>query len=232
MFKKIILSLLIFSFLGIVQAQANLPEPGMLPGHALYFLKSWTENIATAFTFGEANKAERFFNLAEKRLAEVKALTEQERTELAERGIKRYEKQMQLALQRAEQAKEKGISVDEILSRVSEATLRHQGVLADVYEKVPEQAKEAIERAIQASRQGHEQALQAISEENVERVRQEIQEKKQEIKQRIETLRPRIEERLPEINRPEINERMPETDIPEIDERIPEIDIDIPVPTR
>ncbi len=232
MFKKIILSLLIFSFLGIVQAQANLPEPGMLPGHALYFLKSWTENIGTAFTFGEANKAERFFNLAEKRLAEVKALTEQERTELAERGMERYEEQMQLALQRAEQAKEKGISVDKVLSRVSEATLRHQGVLADVYEKVPEQAKEAIERAIQASRQGHEQALQAISEENIERVKQEIQERKQEIKQRLEILRPKIDERMPEIKMPEINERIPAIDTSEINERLLGIDIDISVPVR
>lgn len=48
------------------------------------------------------------------------------------------------------------------LAKASEATLKHQAVLADVYERVPEQAKGAIQRAIEAGMRGHEETFKAF----------------------------------------------------------------------
>ncbi|MBM4401778.1 MAG: hypothetical protein FJ044_00845 [Candidatus Cloacimonetes bacterium] len=196
--------LAIFLFAGAVQAQTpnsvnpadlttgqanDLPDPGMLPGNPFYFLKSWSEDIGTFFTFGDVAKAERFLNLSEKRLAEANALANKGKSEIAEKAIGRYQEQLSRALAKAEEAKAKGLDTDEVLAKVSEATLKHQAVLADVYERVPEQAKPAIERAMQVGMRGHEEALKAVSGEKREEVMRDVEEKRQEVEQKLEDLR-------------------------------------------
>lgn len=158
-------------FAGAVQAQtsdppdsaqtSDLPDPWLLPDHPLYFVTSMSEGVGTFFTFGDANEAERALELSEKRLAEAHALAAQGKPEAAERAVERYQAQLDRALTEAEEAREKGEDPDEILTQVSEKTLKHQAVLADVYERVPEQARPAIERAMQASKRGHAQAGKA-----------------------------------------------------------------------
>ncbi len=221
MTKKILFSFLLISFLfaGLVQAQTNdLPEPGMLPDSPFYFLKSWSEGIGTLFTFGEVKKAERFLDLSERRLSEAKALVEKDSMEYATKAIERYEEQLERALQRAERGKEKGKGTDEVLERISEATLKHQGVLVDVYEKVPEEAREGIKRAMENSMRGHEEALRAVSEEKREEVMERMETKREEARDRAEEARDRGVD-VPQIpEREEIEEKM-----------IPEVPVDTPV---
>lgn len=240
MVKKLLLVplLAIFLFAGVVQAQTNdLPEPGMLPGNPFYFLKSWSEGIGTFFTFGDVAKAERFLNLSEKRLAEANALVAKGKPEVAERAVGRYQEQLNRALTKAEEAKAKGLDTDEVLAKVSEATLKHQAVLADVYERVPEQAKSAIERAMQAGMRGHEEALKAVSGQKREEVMQNVEEKRQEVEQKLEGLRDKgipiptiptreeIEQRIPA--RPETQEReVEETEIEKPE--VPEVESETP----
>lgn len=193
MIKKLFLALLVLVFLsaGVAQAQTDdLPEPGMLPDSPFYFLKSWSEAMGTFFTFSDVAKAERFMNLSEKRLAEANALVEKGKPEIAEKAVGRYQEYLSRALTKAEEAKAKGLNTDEVLAKVAEATLKHQAVLADVYEKVPEQAKEAIEHAIEASTRGHEEALEAISGQKREEIEEKIEEKKQEVEQKLEKIIP------------------------------------------
>ena len=188
MIKKILLAsiLAIFLFSGTSQAQANdLPQPGMLPDSPFYFMKSFFEGIGTFFAFNDLAKAERFLNLAETRLAEAKALAEKGKSQLAERSVERYQEQINRALSRAEQARTKGLDIDEVMAKVSEATLRHQAVLADVYQKVPEQAQPAIQRAMEASMRGYEEALRAVSKEKQEEVIQQMEQKREEVEKRV-----------------------------------------------
>ncbi len=230
--KKVIaiFMVLVFLFGGVAYGQTNdLPDPGMLPDSPFYFLKSLSENIGTIFTFGDNAKAERFLNLSEKRLSEAKALADKGNTEMAERAIERYQEQVENALSRAERARERGEDTDDVLTRVSEATLRHQETLADVYEKVPEEAKPAIERAMERAMRGHEEAMRAISDEKREEESENMENKRQETGQRLENLR---EEGVPvpEVpTREDIEERIPvtpEDGMPEVpaDPQMPEQD--------
>ena len=171
MTKKIFLfSLMImFLFTGVVSAHsADLPEPGMLPDNPFYFLKSWSEGLGTLFTLGAVAKAERFAYLSEKRLSEADELSEGDNRDKAEKAIERYEKNIEKAIMKATEAKERGFDVDEILEHISIMTLKHQEVLAAVYERVPEQARESIENAMITSMHGHEEALKAVSGEKEE----------------------------------------------------------------
>ena len=166
MVKKFLLVplLVVFLFAGVAHAQTgDLPNPGMLPGNPFYFLKSISESIGTFFTFGDIAKAERFLSLAQARLAEAKALADKGDTDRAEQATEKYQERLDEALQKADDAKNKGEDVQDVLTKVAEATTRHQEILAHIYAKVPEQAKDAIRRAMEKSMKGHDTALNAIS---------------------------------------------------------------------
>lgn len=189
MTKKLLLVAVLATFLfaGAAQAQTeDLPAPGMLPGNPFYFLKSVTEGIGTFFTFGDVAKANRLLALAEVRASEINALVDRGDIKRAEKATERYQAGIDRALARAEKAKERGKDVDELLARFAEKTIRHQEVLLRVYEKVPERAKEAIEKVIERSIIKHDRAVEAVSSEKKEEVRIRVRVKKDEIRVRFE----------------------------------------------
>ena len=194
MVKKLFLIsvLAAFLFTGMANAQAgDLPEPGILPDSPLYFLKSAVEGVGTFFTFGDVAKADRFIRLAEKRLAEAQALIDKGKLEQAQKVTEKYEVRLAKALERAEKAKTKGKDTDSVLAKIAESTLRHQEVLARVYEKVPEQAKASIAKVMEKSAVRYETALNAISGEKMEEVKARIKEKRQELRARFRELKGR-----------------------------------------
>lgn len=194
MTKKLFLAGIVATFLFVSVAQAqteDLPDPGILPGSPFYFLKSISEGVGTFFTFGDVAKAERFFAIAEVRVAEARALADKGDVKRAEKATEKYQIGLDKALAKTEKAKTKGKDVDKVLAKIAEATVRHQAVLARVYEKVPEQAKAAIERVMEKSARGHEMALSAISGEKKEEIKARIEIKKKEMKTTFEELRGR-----------------------------------------
>lgn len=182
------------SLFDIYQVEEELADPGLLPNHPLYFLKTLSENIGTFFTFGQINRVSRQMFLAERRLAEAELLLAQGETERAEKMMNRYQKRFARALVLLERAKEDGQNTDEAMVKIAEKTLRHQMVLSRVYNQVPEQAKEAIRQAMENSLRGHERALEAISQETTE-------ERVGEILRRIEERRPVIEDKINRLQR-------------------------------
>ena len=154
---------------GILAQEAELPDPGLTPDSPFYFLEVISEEIGTFFTFGDLKKAERYAVLTAERVAEAKAVVEKGKSEFAEKALKRYEDQLNRSLARAERAKIKGISIEKITETVAEASLKHLSVLEEVLEKVPEEAKESITKAKEASVSGQKNSLRFLAEENPER---------------------------------------------------------------
>jgi len=192
--------LALFLVAGTVSAQTeDLPNAGMLPGNPFYFLETLSEGIGTFFTFGDIKKAERHLALASERLAEADALADKGDSNRAEKATERYQERLDKALIKAEEAKTRGKNTDAVLEKIAEATVRHQAVLAEVYEKVSEQAKEAIQRAMENSARGHDTALNAVSREKQDEVRGRVEQETEDVEERLEGLR---EQGLPI---PEIN---------------------------
>jgi len=171
--RKILLlvaSLVLIGFGGGILAQeTELPAPGITPDSPFYFLETISEGIGTFFTFGDLKKAERYAALAAERVAEAQAVVEKGKPEFAEKALKRYEDQLNRSLARAEKAKAKGISIEKVTETVAEASSNHLSVLEEVLEKVPEETKEAITKAKEASVGGQKNALRFLAEENPER---------------------------------------------------------------
>ncbi|HEB13648.1 MAG TPA: hypothetical protein ENI13_01565, partial [candidate division CPR3 bacterium] len=193
-----ILITLIFLFsltTGVLAQETELPDPGLLPDSPFYFLEIIAEGIGTFFTFGDLKKAERFAALAEERLSEANAMAEKGKVKLVEKTLERYEDQLEKALFRAEKADTEGKDTKELAKVITEATYKHLIVLNKVLEKVPEEAKPAIERAMTVSVKGHEKAVEVLKakgalsevskgdslpEEIPEALRERIQSKAQE----------------------------------------------------
>ncbi len=127
------------------------------------------EATRTFFTFGDIRKAERHAALATERLAEAKAVVEKGKPEFMEKTLERYEMQLNKSMSSAEKAMtgdkntEKAI---EVMSNAGKTTSVHMRILAEVYEKVSEQAKPAIENAMKVSSKGHGKAVEALKMKN------------------------------------------------------------------
>ena len=182
--------LVVFLFAGIVNANSHsLPDPGLLPDSPFYFLDIALERLGSLVTFGDLSKAQRHLGLAEERLVESRALANKGDSSRAEKTIGKYQEQLGKALAKAEKAKSKGKDADAVLEKIAEATVRHQVVLAEIYEKVPEQAKEAIQKAMENSARGHDTALSAVSGEKQEEVRGRVEQETKDVEERLEELR-------------------------------------------
>ncbi len=154
---SILVGLLLFSGVALAQT-AELPSAGITPGSPFFFIERLFEDMGTFFTFGDANKARRAIALAEKRLAEAKALTERGDSDNVEWATKLYEEKFSEGKERAERSRDA-----DVLATVTEATSRHFAVLEEVIERVPEQAKDSVRHALENSKQGQIAALQALS---------------------------------------------------------------------
>ena len=156
--RKILSVVLISGFLLIgttpvsfAQGQWLNGSPGVLPDSPLYLLERLKEKIILTITFDQKAKAEKLFNYAEERLAEAEALLTKQNPKLAEETIGRYESFLvrgQDSLQKAEAAGEKVAGLKELQT---EASIRQQAVLQNIYERVPEEGRPAVLKAMSAS---------------------------------------------------------------------------------
>lgn len=187
--KKLLLVLPVLLVVGLFFAMPTLAQeatpsagegiytPRLLPDNPFYFLKTWKEKIEIFLARTPEAKAEKYVEMATRRVAEARQMVEKNKLELVERLMEKHQEHLERAMEMIEEAKEKGKDVEAVLERVTEATSTHLQVLAEVYEKVPEQAKEAIEHAMEVSSRGQERALEAISKDKREEWRQQVEEK-------------------------------------------------------
>ena len=150
----------------------------------------------------------------EARLNRAKAKAEVGKTEDAEEAVKEFENQHKFGEEISQIAQGIGKDITTVEQLVGRATSIHLGILAEVYEKVPEQAKPAIEKAMEVSVKGHKKAVEALKKKDAldevpeetsmsEKVPKEVKERVfKKVKEEIE------KEKLEagEVEKPEIEE--------------------------
>jgi len=216
--KKIILLiilLLLFSFGAKTLAQDTaLPSPGFTPDSPFYFFDTLAKRINLFFIFSSEKKAEKAIEYAEERLAEVKAMAEKNKVEATETANQGYQDFLGLANQKTQEAKEEGKEIGNLAILITEKTLKHQEILVEVFERVPEEAKTAIKKAIEVSQRGSEQAVQAVTGTNKEELVQRIEVTKTIAEERIRALEEKLERAEERIK--QLEEQLKEKEIPEV----------------
>lgn len=169
--------------------------PRLLPTSPFYFLKQFKERVELVLAKDPEKKVVKRLEFANRRLVELKAVVEK-KPELAEKLAGRYEQQLELLDQEVGQVVED--RKEELAEHVSEVTLKHQSILLDVYQKVPEQGRKGIENAIEKSIHGHQQAVESVSKEKQVEIKEKVLERKMEVIQKLERTEEQVRERVQE----------------------------------
>ena len=80
--------------------------------------------------------------------------------------IEEYGERMGEASRTAEIARGLGNNTTDVEQVIAEATSKHLEILGEVYDKVPEQARKSIEKAMSVSVNGREKAVEALKEKD------------------------------------------------------------------
>jgi len=142
----------------------ELPSPRLLPDNLFYGLSRWFEGVRMFFTFDEEAKARLNLHFSELRLAEAKIMIERGKTEFAEGLMRDYRWELNESQKRLRAQRQLGRNVTLLAEHIANATNLHIEVLEKILEKVPDQAKPAIEHAINVSSRGCIEALKIIRE--------------------------------------------------------------------
>ncbi|AEH60725.1 hypothetical protein Mzhil_0863 [Methanosalsum zhilinae DSM 4017] len=137
-----------------------LEKKSISPNDRGYTAKKTAEEISIQTEVNPVDKAHKYSRIAEHRLNEVDRLVESNRTDSIEPVLEDYETIINDMSMMAEGLDEANRTEVEII--VAESTLKHQERLEMVHQKVPDNAKESIEKAMNRSLAGHERALEAL----------------------------------------------------------------------
>lgn len=132
-----------------------------LPGDALYSVKLSAEEVTMMLAGNDVARAERALNFAAKRVREMVTLTERERLGNLGVAAEKYCYALNMSVARMEAALGNGAPhAGDITGLVAEATAQHLSVLDELYEMVPDEAKPAIQRAMEQALKCYERAIQ------------------------------------------------------------------------
>ncbi|MDP3697164.1 MAG: trypsin-like peptidase domain-containing protein, partial [Candidatus Taylorbacteria bacterium] len=193
--KTIIIAALIISIVMPFSVSAA-PSAGIKPSSIFYFFDTATERVSLFFTFSPEKKARKALEYADERLAEVVA--DESKPKAVTMAMANYQENISLATAESKGIKDKE-KAESLLSTIANSTSKHQEVLAKVYNKVPDEAKKAIEKAIEISIKGHEEALKEARglKKTVEELQKDIETLKQHGQsaqgKEIEVLRKEVE---------------------------------------
>ena len=161
--KIIPYSIIVLLLATFVTAQEASQEAGTTPDSIFYGLDTALEKIRLVITFKAEKEAEIHLNHAEERLAELKEMVNKNETKYTEKLIEKREKSLNKSKEEIKKAEEKGVDVSVLAAKVQEVTSKHIIVLQGLLDKVPEQAREHIQNAIERS--SRSQAVEAITKE-------------------------------------------------------------------
>ena len=145
----------------------ELPYPGILPDHPLYFLKMTRDWIVRLLISDLLKKAEFDLLQADKRLNSGLYLLHNDKdknAELAQSTISKGEDYFEEAIKNAEKAKKQGMDTKDVLRRLLDSSKKHQEILQSLGSKSTEALKDDYFH-LQERAEGFERAVSSLSAE-------------------------------------------------------------------
>jgi len=121
---------------------------GISPDNKLYFLQQWKESIQTLFTFGTENKVKQFLHLADVRIQEYQKLNAENKLDIAQKVLHKFEKQLNNALQKISALKSVGKDTKDLSEQLNTKATKALEILQENIYNVPEPAKPGLQNAI------------------------------------------------------------------------------------
>ncbi|OGN97229.1 MAG: hypothetical protein A2Z77_06600 [Chloroflexi bacterium RBG_13_51_36] len=135
-------------------------------GHAMETSEMGREDALVALArYGTVQAAEMNLAAMEGRLNRIRARVHD--PESLQIALQQFDDMAGFIKEICQIAEEAGVNVAEVAELVTEASSRHLEVLAELYEEVPDEAKEAVRSAMEASYRGYEETTMALMRSGV-----------------------------------------------------------------
>lgn len=161
--KKLITISLLSLFLATPFFTFAATSAGLTPSSPFYFFDTLSEKIVLFFTFNPEKKAEKALEYANERLSEAEASTEDKNSKAVETALAGYKESLSLASEKSKEVKDSA-TAENLFNEIADNASTSEKVLVAVFNKVPEEAREVITRAIEASKNSQAEAHKQISE--------------------------------------------------------------------
>lgn len=152
------------------QEVPKLPDAGITPDSPFYFLDKLGDDMGMMFSFGDEAKITKQIQISQERLAEASQMQAEGNMAATEEALGEYNKNVKAAALDLAVAAKSGENFSQALNNLLATTNNvSQTVLGKVYTQVPEQAKSAIQSAMQASQGDMEGAMRLMQDEQLKR---------------------------------------------------------------
>ena len=128
----------------------NTTDPGIKPDSPLYILDRLAEKIQIAIVTDAVKEAEALAGMAQERLAESKAMAEENYIEKATKAISEYKELMDKAINVIDAAAKDGKAVNKAIDMIAKYDIDDEEILDKLMDKVPTEYKEELKKAIEA----------------------------------------------------------------------------------
>ncbi|OGD54297.1 hypothetical protein A3J78_01735 [Candidatus Beckwithbacteria bacterium RBG_13_35_6] len=125
-----------------------LPYPGILPDHPLYWLKMIRDRVLLMLAREPAAKMDRLLLYADKRLRAAQELVNGNKIQLGITTLTKAEKYLEEVNSQYQKVKADNKDTAEMKDKLQKAVLKHQQVMQQLLEKVPDQGKAIIEESL------------------------------------------------------------------------------------
>jgi len=132
----------------VLNVQYDLAYSGILPDSPLYFLKALRDNAINLFISDPLKKANYDLLMADKRLGAAEKLLEKNKVDLAITTLSKSGNYFYLAVGQAANAKKQGQDTGEILSKLNNASLKHQQVISKMIQKSKGDVRQVLEASL------------------------------------------------------------------------------------
>jgi len=130
------------------QVQYDLPFTGILPDNPLYFLKALRDNIYGMLITDPVKKAEYDLLMADKRLGGAEALLIKNKDDLGITTLSKSGNYFYQAIGFAAIAKKQGNNINDILSKIITASIKHQQVILQMIQQANKTTKGLLDASL------------------------------------------------------------------------------------
>jgi hypothetical protein len=132
----------------IMNVQYDLPFTGILPDNPLYMLKALRDNVYGLLISDPQKRAEYDLLMADKRLGGAQALLSKNKDDLAITTLSKSGNYFYLAIKQAAIAKQQGENVNDTISKLITASIKHQQIIFQMIGQANQNAKGTLEASL------------------------------------------------------------------------------------
>lgn len=122
-------------------------DPGMLPGNPFYFLKEWSREVKTSFSFKSVKKAETQLQIVNERVAEIKKLKDllPSSNKTFTKSLDNYQKSVDLLKEKIDNLRDSSSSeTDVFLNQLADSIIKQIKLFSEIKDKVGDKNKNKI----------------------------------------------------------------------------------------